>query len=612
MFDLRGKLDAITDQFLKDTGLDQELIVKEFSIYERIGEKLKILMNETLKGKRVGIYGNGRMTKEFFYALEKVPENIACIIDQKVDEPLYWKLDDIPIIKPDLIEASSLDVIIIPSKVYEKDSMSVLEGGGVYFKGQVIGLHSWIESQGIEIEEEFDQYKGLWKYKRINAVYVRYIEKGNPKDLMSAIIGLLLIRDYCHGLELIEKYHGVSEKYRERTLKLGEQIENVFSEVRAEVLRRKTRHALIYVVDSLNWEAVEGMPKLKEIEKESFSLKELRNQYGSTRECVMTLMTGYRILEKELYKRIYFTEEDGELLPYLKKSDYQFHFLMDRSYAYAKLDQSVRECNNNIATEVYFSGICEMLLKKGNTFTYMHGFAEIHPPFCNPLFEKGVHKYPFTCSFDEFMEQYESSQKYVDELLWFYYKIFKCDSVTQIIMGDHGIDLNVFRNPKEYKVEIYRWEKKLLSPACIISDSSLGVGSNCNLIANYSLAKLFKEILERTLTKEELERYFDKKIKISILPVYSPELLNQLLIKKQVKRALGVVGVLDDQDMFFYLENGEEKLFICDEEVDLNRDEYSDKIREYREALAFDIEESKNILELKRYAYHNEWLHQYS
>lgn len=85
-----------------------------------------------------------------------------------------------------------------------------------------------------------------------------------------------------------------------------------------------------------------------------------------------------------------------------------------------------------------------------------------------------------------------------------------------------------------------------------------------------------------------------------------------MLIKEQVKRALGVVGVLDDQDMFFYLENGEEKLFICDEEVDLNRDEYSDKIREYREALAFDIEESKKILELKRYAYHNEWLHQYS
>lgn len=608
MVDLKQKLEAIVGQFLKDTGLEQSTtthIGDRGGVYKQISSKLKVLLNEKLKLSRVAVYGNGSMTRKLFGVVGSIPESIVCIIDRKEHEPLFWKLENIPVIYPEEIIDFSLDVILIPSKVYEEEIRDGLMRLG--FTGEVIGIHSWLTMQGINITEEFDRYSGLWKYKCINSNYVQYIQTGKPEYLLNVIIELLLIHDYCHALMMMEMYLKSGWNESKRLAKLKVDIEVVFARFRKELLNKETRSVMLFLVDSLNCEALENMPNLRKIEAESFSLKKVMNQYGRSRETAMSLLTGYQILKDRLYERVYFTNNDGELLSYLNKENFRFQFLAEqRSYAYAKMDQAKQECNSIIAPEVFFSGLCEMSAARGNTFTYMHNLAEIHSPFLNPLYYKKLQEYPCDWTLEEFAEQYRSSQKYIDEILWFYYNLLKCDSVTQIIMGDHGIVLESYVRSQ---VKEYRWNRKQLNPACIISDSHLGRGSNNNLIANYHLAAIFRRIIERTITKEVLENYIDEYVKLAILPTYNPQILQKLVENNQMNRALGAVGILTATDTFLHMENGKEKLYIDEEEVGLESSVYSNKAAQYRQMLISDISRMQSVLKLERYSFHNECVH---
>ena len=92
---------------------------------------------------------------------------------KKESEPIYWKLEYIPVIKPDKIESQALDIILIPSKKSEEDIKQKLKVGEFY--GTVIGLHTWLKEQGIDIAEEFYLYHSLGKYKLINHEYIKFV-----------------------------------------------------------------------------------------------------------------------------------------------------------------------------------------------------------------------------------------------------------------------------------------------------------------------------------------------------------------------------------------------------------------------------------------------------
>ena len=148
-----------------------------------------------------------------------------------------------------------------------------------------------------------------------------------------------------------------------------------------------------------------------------------------------------------------------------------------------------------------------------------------------------------------------------------------------------------------------------MNPACIISDSHLGRGSNNNLIANYHLAAIFRRIIERTITKEVLENYIDEYVKLAILPTYNPQILQKLVENNQMNRALGAVGILTATDTFLHMENGKEKLYIDEEEVGLESSVYSNKAAQYRQMLISDISRMQSVLKLERYSFHNECVH---
>ncbi len=105
-----------------------------------------------------------------------------------------------------------------------------------------------------------------------------------------------------------------------------------------------------------------------------------------------------------------------------------------------------------------------------------------------------------------------------------------------------------------------------------------------------------------------MEEYADNYVKLAILPVYNPGILKRLVERRQLYKTLGVAGILTDTDIFLHMENGEEKLYVENEEVNPNHILYSDKVKLYRELLAADINELQKVLTMERYRYHNECL----
>ncbi len=200
--------------------------------------------------------------------------------------------------------------------------------------------------------------------------------------LLKVIIGLLFIRDYGHALVMIEQYLKFGWTASVRLAKLKLDIETVFVELRKELEKRKTRNVMLFLVDSLNCEAVKNMPHLKEIEAESFSFHNVMDQYGQSRETVMSLMTGYEIFNNQLYERVYFTNDDGELLPYLHKNQFKFQFLAEqRSYAYALIDESSKECSSILAPEVFLKDCVKCAPLMVIRLHICMGLQKFIPPF---------------------------------------------------------------------------------------------------------------------------------------------------------------------------------------------------------------------------------------
>ena len=81
LLDLRKKMQEILDKFLLDNKFEKEPTVEKMLVYDKVVRSFKCLLEIKLSQYRVGIYGNGKLTEEFFYCLGDVPENVVCIID---------------------------------------------------------------------------------------------------------------------------------------------------------------------------------------------------------------------------------------------------------------------------------------------------------------------------------------------------------------------------------------------------------------------------------------------------------------------------------------------------------------------------------------------------
>lgn len=604
---IRARLNDIAERFYLST---ESVMLKQtalrIALYDVLSKKLRDLMERELSNETVAVWGNGKATMELFLTV-KVLDNLVCIVDKDKGQNLFFEFENVPIIFPDELNAYKPTVVVIPTKKYEIEIREELQKLG--YKGKIIGIHSWLEEQGFPVEKQFFNYRSVEKYRMINEIYLQYTQNPTKENLYCVLMGLLLIRDYPHVLSLIDEY---DINHTDAILQnLKKELLAVFSQIRDCVKKQKKQHVMMYVIDALKYAEIENMPFLRKIAHDNFSFETYMSQYNNTRESVMTMLTGYKIAEDRLYNRRYFNKEDGVLLPYLAREHYKFNFIIDKTdYAFIKINDMDRLCTSEIAPEVYFEGLCEILESEQNKFNYMHCIAEVHPPFWNPLFDKKLNGGEREYSFEEYKAQYCSSQKYVDEIIWFYYKICEGTNITQIILGDHGSCheerwLDLFCHNKS-SLGNQKYDREMINPPLIIADRNIGKGSNTNIVCNYSLAMIIRKLLEKDISAKELTELDDKYVRLACIPVYNKECINRYIDRGDPQMLYGFVGIWTKQEVYIEREDGECVFLIHGNKNNLiSQSRFQDKILQYREMLNMDRVALQDMLKLERCMYHN-------
>ncbi len=609
---IKERLNDITEQFCLSTESARiKQVALKISLYDLLSKELRDLMEKELSDEIVAVWGNGKATMELFLTV-KVLDNLACIVDKDKGQNLFFEFENVPIIFPSELKEYRPTVVVIPTKKYEMEIVEELKKLG--FEGKIIGIHSWLGERGFPVEKEFFTYRSVEKYRMINELYLQYRQNPVKDNFYYVLVGLLLIRDYPHVLSMIDEYDTNQTDSVLQNLK--KDLLEVFDQIRECVKKQKKRHVMMYVIDALTYEESGNMPFLRKIAHDNFSFETYMTQYNNTRESVMTMLTGYKIAEDKLYDRRYFSKEDGVLLPYLVREHYKFNFIIDKAdYAFTKINDMSRLCTSEIAPEVYFEGLCEMLESEQNTFNYMHCIAEVHPPFWNPLFEKELNGGEREYSFEEYKAQYCSSQKYVDEIIWFYYQICEGTNITQIILGDHGSCheerwLDLFCHNKS-SLGNQKYDREMINPPLIIADRNIGKGNNTNIVCNYSLAAIIRKLLEQNISVEELVKLDDKYVRLACIPVYNKACINRYIDRGDPQMLYGFVGIWTKQEVYIEREDGENMFFIHGNRNNLVfQSNFQDKVLKYREMLKLDRVALREMLKLDRCAYHNEALKQ--
>ncbi|MCX4374775.1 MAG: hypothetical protein OSJ61_01250 [Lachnospiraceae bacterium] len=610
VYKIRAVLNDIAERFCLST---ESATVKQaalkISLYDVLSKKLRDLMERELLDETVAVWGNGKATMELFLVV-KVLNNLVCIVDKNKGENLFFEFEKVPIILPAELNAYNPTTVVIPTKKYEVEIREELQKLG--YKGKIIGIHSWLDEQGLPVEQGFFTYRSVEKYRMINEIYLQYKENPTKENFYCVLMGLLLIRDYPHVLSMIDEY-GI--KHTDSVLqKLKKELLELFSQIRKYLNKQENRHVMMYVVDALTNEEVQNMPFLKQIANDNFSFETYMTQYNNTRESVMTMLTGYKIAENKLYNRRYFDKKDGVLLPYLARENFKFNFIIDKiDYAFIKINDMSRLCTSENAPEVYFEGLCEMLESGKSTFNYMHCIAEVHPPFWNPLFEKKLNGGEREYSFEEYKAQYCSSQQYMDEIIWFYYKICEGTNITQIILGDHGSSheerwLDLFCHSKN-SLGNQKYDREMINPPLIIADRNVRKGRNTNIVCNYSLATIIRKVLEKSISVKDLTEWDDKYVRLACIPVYNKECISRYIDRGDPQMLYGFVGIWTKQEVYIEREDGERLFLIHGNKKNLiSQREFQDKVFKYAEILNADRAALRDMLKLDRCAYHNEAL----
>lgn len=604
MPDIREKMNNMSKKFVENA---KSKAVKQFALristYDILAEKLRNLMETELRREKVAIWGNGNATQELFLIV-KMLKNLVCVVDRQPKNSLLFSFENIPVCSPEQLQDYSPTTVVIPTKKYEEEIKQELQAMG--FQGRVIGIHTWLIEQGIALDKAFFAYRYDEKYWMLNEMYLRYRQNPERENLHCIVIGLLLIRDYSHVIQIIDEFDKDHSDYLLQDLK--SQIVGIFEQIRQCLQENTKKHCMMYVIDSLRYDEMLNMPYLKKIADMNFSFETYMTQYGNTRESVVTMLTGYKIIEDKLYQTKYFTRNDGVLLPYLTKEKYKFNYIVDHHiYPFAKIDDMDKACISRNAPEVFFEGLCAILESDENTFNYMQCIAEIHPPFLNPFFEKRPKRAGETYAYEEYMEQYRSSQKYVDEVMWFYYELFEETEITLLILGDHGIDHEnswlMMSDGYQHRLGKDKYEKELLNPAFIIVDKNIGKGSNSNVVCNYNLAEIIRRLLEKSISVEELEYLDNGYVALVSIPQYSKWYIDRYINRGDMQMNYGYVGIWTKQDVYVEREDGEKLYFVHGNKENLISDErYQNKISEY--ATMVDHDAIEEMLKLDKFEYH--------
>lgn len=597
-------------------------IKEKYELDKEVGELLVIeeyasVWRKYTSGKRrIAIYGGGENTKALLKLLIRWNEEykIACIIDNNNADIKTL----IPIIKEKDLINFDVELVWISSFNFREEMKQSVTGN---FKDIPCIDPYEILYKRIKINRPNDITR-FWAENKYKWFSSKLIERQITSDeglkcsiSQKLIAGYFCIYDWIslekEILQYINRGYKDQEKYQALLLEVKAFIENVKEHLEA----RKRDSYLIFLVDALSKYVAADMPHLCEWKKNALEFTEYRNDCPATREFVTGMFTGWMPFENQTYrdKSIHFS--DSKLLSHLKQNHINIKYMTQNS-KHIKNFRNIskyenKKHENTVISEILFNGICELIEDEEAQLVVMHTDTTIHPQHLTPI--TMFKEYDQVVDMKKKHQEYfDVAVKYTDDILHFYTDLLNnCDNITQIIMGDHGIDIDMEYAyaicPSMYENKAAQWSKKIISPELLIHKKGIQAGINDNLVSSNQ----FADILLCIIQGKELDNIlqYKKVIPLELVPGYDQEWLDVGLKSNNYYLAIGASGCMNKKYMYINLETGEEIFYeIINDRIErIDDEEYINRI--VNELGKKEIEKNKfpqNILQQDFFYLHNQ------
>lgn len=565
--DIRREMKRISDS--------HGLQIQGKTFQEKVMDALTDSLSELFAHHTVAIKGGGEHTKELLKLIRAAgyEDSVYGIFDRKYTEPTQITIGEKEFrgLPDEKMRDCEADVVIASSFAHRREVAGEIKRTNDNLK--VFDVYDELEKKGLILNFLFyrineEGYESLLYYRSV------YMKNKDRESLWNYLVACLAICDFIHFRRNAETYIQNGWDESDRLKDALQEFEELFTNIRAVLKKRRQRDVLMLWVDQLERRE---LPLCPFIEREAESSMFLENAYTVTPFTAATFHTIFQN-KKSLDDRYYVTEheiwtaENSNLLRVIEKNGYDFTYIGDA------VDANLFREEDKISNYTWGTSTirCMELLQKlmdseKPAFILLHELVETHSPYLSGELDNArmiAWPYFLGVSERERVEQIRRSALFWDEQ-WEWYDSFLGDSIVKIYMSDHGKRYNIQPIYKEPTTHVITFVK--------------GPGVPVKRIKKLFSLLHFDKLVEAVLT----ETYDEELFCSDYVELQETAIFNDTTIKFYVENhaensAKAFRAIRTATELYAKLITGEQFYYLLpDEETDRSKDpEFAERIQE--------------------------------
>lgn len=492
-------------------GLEKQITSDSVTIHNILMDVFKT----RCENKKTALWGAGRNNSENSHAsviIKKYTtyiQRLSVLIDS-ISELWGKEFMGYPIISPQDIEKSGIELVIISSKVQADSIKNDLKKYAP--NCEYIDIYDELKKRGITVYHKF--YEESSVYTIIHNIRQEYLSAKDvltkQEKLKKLISSYLSIKDISYALEYAKEY--IEKKYDG-----WEDIRQAIIEIKKLVKEIKDRNAskkddvVIFFIDSLR--AMDVFEKdnnsykaklLKEYLNKAAVFTNARSTGVTTYESMISVIRKKYPYEQNVYENnIMFNFDEFELLKIAESKDFDIRFYVSEGYRIINPTDKIK-----FTTQVYFAEklwtlACDLATSDMKTFNFVYFPYELHFPLICGYHEETPQISGFvdtgvvdTSAFVE--RQLEECKNYVDREMEYYGTYFN-DDILIALFSDHSQVVYDREEQKPYYMYYNNLERSV-GVTFFIKGHNISHEWNENLVSLYD----FNDIIKNILIKDEL------------------------------------------------------------------------------------------------------------
>ena len=568
--DIFGEIKRIQDTY--------GLYTRGKTFQNQIKEALTESLADLFAHHTVAIKGGGRHTEQLLELIKASgnEKNISAIFDRKYTEPVQVTIgentymgypdEEMKKCKADAVIASSFSQRRSIAKEIRKQNDKLL----------VFDLYDELERKGLILNSLF--YRVV-ETGYENLVYYRteYLKRQDAGSLWNYIVACIAVCNFIDCKKLAQKYIENGWEHADQLKKAMDEIEQLFSDIRAKLKARGQRDIVMLWIDQLEYRELGLCPFIESESKDSLFLEKSYSITPFTSATIRAIFRNFKSLESKFYITSYdsCSPENSAILANLDKHGYGFVYIGGSEEGSLFRDEEM------IVNYTYGSSSvrCMQMLQRfldseKPMFVMLYANAETHSPYLSgALDEAKMIAWPYFLGVTEEMrvEQIRKSALYWDQQ-WEWYNSFLSDNVVKMYMSDHGKRYNVMPIYKEATTHTLNFIK--------------GKGIPAKRIDKLFSLLHYDKLVDAVLTSNYDEDHFcSNYVEIQEAEIFNDTIIKYYLDNGAEDNTRAFRAIRTQTELYAKLSTGKQFYYLLpDEETDHSQEpEYAERIAELSE-----------------------------